>query len=128
MTITVTFDSMEEFIRHLRPMEGFEDDRPDPVAKAGERIEQLKAETAQEAASVPEGFEPAEDPPFEKQAPAITEDFRVEVRKALAKLNKQTGENTAKTLIGQVGYKKLSDVPLEKLPELMAKVEEAANG
>lgn len=127
MKITVTFDSMEEFIRHLRPMEGFEDDRPDPVAKAGERIEQLKAEAAQEAATVPEGFEPAEDPPFEEQAPAITEDFRVEVRKAMGDLNKKTGKNTAKKLIAEIGYTRLTDVPLEKLPELMDKVKEAAD-
>lgn len=121
MKITVTFDSMEEFIRHLRPMEGFEDDRPDPVAKAEERIKQLKAEAIQE------GFESAEDAPFEETAPAITEDFRVEVRKALAKLNKQTGKNSAKELITGIGYTKLTDVPLEKLPELMEKVKEAAD-
>ena len=120
MTITVTFDSMDEFIRHLRPMEGFEEPQPKPapepelvydphpdlIAAAEEHIQQLQEEATAE----------------------LTEDYRVEVRKALAKLNKQTGENTAKVLIGQVGYKKLSDVPLEKLPELMAKVEEAANG
>lgn len=121
MKITVTFDSMEEFVRHLRPIEGFEDDRPDPMAKAEERIEQLKAEAIQE------GFESAEDAPFEEKAPAVTEDFRVEVRKALAKLNKQTGKNTAKELITGIGYTKLTNVPLEKLPELMEKVKEAAD-
>ena len=127
MKITVTFDSMEEFVRHLRPMEGFEDDRPDPVAKAEERIEQLKAEAVREAMNPPEGFEPVEDPPFEEKAPAVTEDFRVEVRKALARLNKQTGKNTAKELITGIGYTKLTDVPLERLPELMEKVKEAAD-
>lgn len=121
MKITVTFDSMEEFIRHLRPMEGFEDDRPDPVAKAEERIEQLKAEAIQE------GFESADDAPFEETAPAITEDFRVEVRKAMGDLNKKTGKNTAKKLIAEIGYTRLTDVPLEKLPELMDKVKEAAD-
>ena len=127
MKITVTFDSMEEFVRHLRPMEGFEDDRPDPVAKAEERIEQLKAEAVQEAMNAPEDFEPVADPPFETEEKAVTEDFRVEVRKALAKLNKQTGKNTAKKLISSLGFARLTDVPLEKLPELMEKVKEAAD-
>ena len=55
-------------------------------------------------------------------APAVTEDFRVEVRKALAQLNKATGGNVAKELIKEFGCSKLTEVKLEDLPALMEKV------
>ena len=55
-------------------------------------------------------------------APAVTEDFRVEVRKALAQLNKSTGGNVAKELIKEFGCSKLTEVKLEDLPALMEKV------
>lgn len=125
MKITVTFDSLDEFARYMRPMEGFE---PEP-RNVFEEAKQKAAEIAQDA---PEGFEPADNPPFEEKpaeeaAPAVTEDYRVDVRKFLAKLNKQTGKNTAKELIQQFGATKLTDVKLEDLPALMAKAEEAFN-
>lgn len=117
MQITVTFDSLEEFTRYLRPMEGFEDDRPEQPQQPAEAPEPEQAEDPA----------PAEEKPEKTAAPAVTEDLRVDARKALAKLNKQTGKNTAKELIKEIGYTKLSDVPLEKLPELMEKVKEAAD-
>lgn len=125
MKITVTFDSLDEFAQYMRPMEGFE---PEP-RNVFEEAKQNAAEIAQDA---PEGFEPVENVPFEEKpaeeaAPAVTEDYRVEVRKFLAKLNKQTGKNTAKELIQQFGATKLTDVKLEDLPALMAKAEEAFN-
>ena len=70
---------------------------------------------------------PFEEKPAEEAAPAVTEDYRVDVRKFLAKLNKQTGKNTAKELIQKFGATKLTDVKLEDLPALMAKAEEAFN-
>lgn len=60
-----------------------------------------------------------------KPAPAVTEDFRVEVRKTLARLNKKTGTNTASALIRSLGVNRLTDVPLEKLPALMEQAKEA---
>lgn len=125
MKITVTFDSLDEFARYIKPMEGFE---PEP-RNVFEEAKQKAAEIAQDA---PEGFEPVENTPFEEKpaeeaAPAVTEDYRVDVRKFLAKLNKQTGKNTAKELIQQFGATKLTDVKLEDLPALMAKAEEAFN-
>ena len=110
MQITVTFNSLEEFMQCMRPMEGF-------AEETQERIEEPRQEVQ---ATAPEP-EPA------PEAPAVTEDFRVEVRKAMAKLNKQTGQNTAKDLITAIGFTKLSEVPLELLPELMERVKEAAN-
>lgn len=125
MKITVTFDSLEEFTRYVQPGEGFE---PEPRNV----FEEAKQKTAEIAQDAPEGFEPVKDTPYEekpeeKAAPAVTEDYRVEVRKFLAKLNKQTGKNTAKELIQQFAATKLTDVKLEDLPALMAKAEEAFN-
>lgn len=126
MKITVTFDSLDELYAHMNLNKGFEP-IPDTLAQA-----EQPAQEAQEPQSVPEGFQPADNPPFEEKpaeeaAPAVTEDYRVDVRKFLAKLNKQTGKNTAKELIQQFGATKLTDVKLEDLPALMAKAEEAFN-
>lgn len=119
MKITVTFDSLEEMYAHMRLNEGFE---PIPVTLAAAE------QPAQEPQGVPEGFQPEDNPPFdEKPAEAVTEDFRVEVRKILAKLNKATTKSTAGDLIESMGVstRKLSDVPLEDLPALMKKAKEA---
>jgi len=115
MKITITFDSLEEMYAHMRLNEGFE---PIPVTLAA----------AEQPQGAPEGFQPEENPPFdEKPAEAVTEDFRVEVRKILAKLNKATTKSTAGDLIESMGVstRKLSDVPLEDLPALMKKAKEA---
>ena len=66
-------------------------------------------------------------PAQEVVAPEISEDFRVEVRKTLAKLNKKVGKNTASDLIKEFGVKKLTEVKLEDLPALMDKAKEALN-
>ena len=128
MKITVTFDSLEEMYAHMRLNDGFE---PIPVTLA--KAEQ-PAQAAQEPPAAPEGFTPADSTPWdekpqEKPAQAVTEDFRVEVRKALAALNKKTGQNTAKAMIKEMGVEtgKLSDVALEDLPALMQKAKEAYN-
>ena len=139
MKITVTFDSLEEFAAHMRPQEGFE---PEPVQEKRNVFEEAKQKVAS-IMEVDTGTgtlvgEPAElkaskaedAAPFEEKTeeqPAVTEDYRIEVRKLLAKLNKKTGQNTAKKLIQQFGAGKLADVKLEDLPALMAKAEEAYN-
>ena len=136
MKITVTFDSLDEMYAHMRLNAGFE---PIPATlnsfeAAAEKTQALAAEDAQELQEAPEGFQPAENTPFDEQpqetpAGAITEDFRVEVRKMLAKLNKSTGRNTAGKLIKEIGVSsgKLTDVPLETLPTVMEKAKEAYN-
>ena len=134
MKITVTFDSLEEFTRCMRPMEGFEDDRP-TVAKAQDLIRQLQQEAEAEISQVDAGTSaivgatPEEQKQIEAEeaAPAVTEDYRIEVRKFLAKLNKQTGKNTAKELIAQFGAGSLKEVALADLPALMEKAKEAAD-
>ena len=139
MKITVTFDSLEEFAAHMRPQEGFE---PEPVQKKRNVFEEAKQKVAS-IMEVDTGTgtlvgEPAElkarkaedAAPFEEKTeeqPVVTEEYRMEVRKFLAKLNKQTGKNTAKELIAQFGASKLTDVKLEDLPALMEKAKEAAD-
>lgn len=119
MKITVQFDSLAEFQEHMiqqgpqvrihinPPAEK----QPDP-APVEEEPEKLPAE--------PE--EAPEEPKTE-----LTEDFRMEVRKTLAALNKLQAGNPAKQLIAETGFKRLTDVPLEMLPGLMQKAEEAMN-
>ena len=57
----------------------------------------------------------------------MTEDFRVEVRKTLAQLNKKVGKNIASELIKGFGVDKLTEVALADLPALMSKAKEALN-
>lgn len=116
MKITVTFDSLEEFQQHFgttcAPAEPVKVWEPDTAPQ--------KALIEETAALVTEAPDPVETPPA-----AVTEDFRVEVRKVLAELNKKQAGNPAKKLIAETGYKRLTDVPLELLPGLMEKAKEA---
>ena len=112
MKITVQFDSLEEFQEHMIQHAGIGPQvqiEPDP-APVEEEPEKLPAE-----------------PIGAPEEAKITEDFRVEVRKTLAALNKLQAGNPAKALIAETGYKRLTDVPLELLPGLMQKAEEAMN-
>ena len=112
MKITVQFDSLEEFREHMIQQAGIGPQiqiEPDP-APVEEEPEKLPAEPE-------EALEGAK----------ITEDFRVGVRKTLAALNKLQAGNPAKQLIAETGFKRLTDVPLEMLPGLMQKAEEAMN-
>lgn len=126
MKITVEFESLEEFQKYLQ---GATPAQEEPKA---ETVEEVPAE----AAGTP--ITPAKDAPvavpweepqnaIEAKAPEVTEDFRVEVRRTLAALNKVQTGNPAKALIAEIGYKRLTDVPLELLPGLMEKAKEAMN-
>ena len=97
MKITITFDSLEEFKKHI--------------------IGVPEAAPAQKAPEAPQSDE----------APEVSEDFRVEVRKTLAKLNKKVGKNMASDLIKEFGVEKLTEVALSDLPALMDKAKEALN-
>lgn len=117
MKITVQFDSLEEFQEHMNQ-------------QASIRIEPLPVEKQPDPTPVEEEQEklPAEPEKAPEEAKTeITEDFRVEVRKTLAALNKLQAGNPAKQLIAETGFKRLTDVPLELLPGLMQKAEEAMN-
>ena len=71
----------------------------------------------------------AKDP---EPVPEVDESYRLEVRRALSKLNaiaKQNGGGKpAQELVKKLGFDKLSDVTLEKLPELMKMAKEALDG
>lgn len=116
MKITVTFDSLDEF-------EAFKGTAVVAPQRAQKPVEEPEAPKAKKSA-------PKEEMPWKEAsteaaapaAPAVTEDFRVEVRKALAQLNKATGGNVAKELIKELGCSKLTEVKLEDLPALMEKV------
>jgi hypothetical protein len=133
MKITVTFDSLDEFLKTLRPQEGFQDDpatveTPSSFERAQAEVRKL-AEEATEAAEPAPTEETKKDPPkaekpAEKPAEA-PEDLRVNTRKTLAQLNKHTGQNTAAEIIKAAGYQRLSEVPDEKLPEILQKAKEA---
>lgn len=127
MKITVEFSSMEEFLESMKlnPMAGAIVSGPVPDAQKN-----LVEKTAEIAPAEPLPSDPVEAAPFEETkqaAPEISEDYRVEVRKTLAALNKLQTGNPAKALIAETGYKRLTDVPLEALPGLMEKAKEAMN-
>ena len=119
MKITVTFDSLDEF----EAFKGTAAAAPQSVQKPAEEPEAPKAKKSVPKEEMPwkEASTEAETPK-KAAAPAVTEDFRVEVRKALAQLNKATGGNVAKELIKEFGCSKLTEVKLEDLPALMEKV------
>lgn len=124
MKITVTFDSLDEF----EAFKGTAAAAPQSVQKPAEEAEEPKAKKSAPKEEMPWKEAPAEaEAPKKAAAPAVTEDFRVEVRKALAQLNKKTGGNAAKELIKEFGVSKLTEVKLEDLPALMEKAQAALN-
>lgn len=134
MKITVVYDSMEEFLRHTMvdgslksTITHYSDEAMQAAREKELDIQKLANETAKlpEAQEEPKmAAEEAEEP---ASAPEIDESLRVEVRKMLATLNKMQTGNPAKQLIAATGYKRLTDVPLELLPDLMKQAEEALN-
>lgn len=119
MKITVTFDSLDEFEAFkgaaVAAPQSAQKPAEEPKAKKSAPKEEMPWKEASAEAETPKkAAAPA--------APAVTEDFRVEVRKALAQLNKSTGGNVAKELIKEFGCSKLTEVKLEDLPALMEKV------
>ena len=124
MKITVTFDSLDEF----EAFKGTTAAAPQSVQEPAEEPEAPKAKKSAPKEEMPwkEASTEAEAPK-KAAAPAVTEDFRVEVRKTLAQLNKKTGGNEAKELIKGFGCSKLTEVKLEDLPALMEKAQAALN-
>ena len=153
MKLTLEFNSMEEFYDELaKIVSGLHlnaESAPKAVpfeqavdhaalnASAKKTTEIInKAEAKEEAEEVAEKVLPKEkrdvlvkDP---APAPEVDESYRLEVRRALSKLNaiaKQNGGGKpAQELVKKLGFDKLSDVTLEKLPELMQMAKEALDG
>lgn len=124
MKITVTFDSLDEF----EAFKGTTAAAPQSVQEPAEEPEAPKAKKSAPKEEMPWKETSTEaEAPKKAAAPAVTEDFRVEVRKTLAQLNKKTGGNEAKELIKEFGCSKLTEVKLEDLPALMEKAQAALN-
>ena len=115
MKITVTFDSLDEF-------EAFKGTAAAAPQRAQKPVEEQEAKSAPKEEMPWKEASTEAEVPKKAAAPAVTEDFRVEVRKTLAQLNKKTGGNVAKELIKEFGCSKLTEVKLEDLPALMEKV------
>lgn len=139
MKITVTFDTLEEFQTYMgiqspskpaqEAAQGAQEAPKGAGAKKDTKKDTKKAAKAQEAAQAPAEDDLMEDTPAPgtPTAPEVTEDFRVEVRKTLAQLNKKVGKNIASELIKGFGVDKLTEVALADLPALMSKAKEALN-
>ncbi len=142
MKIKVEFESLDEFKQYM----GIES--PIQLAQASKETEgaPAPAETVQAPQEAPEtpapkkntkkaapakaepAPEPADDAAPDESAPAVTEDFRITVRKQLAALNKKCGYNRAAELINeQTGKGKLTEVALADLPKLMEAAKEETN-
>lgn len=139
MKITVVFDSLEEFQKHMTTgrekveitAQGLTA-TPAPILEPEEPREDAAHVSGMCPITTQEPEKPAEKPQEPEKAPDMpfTEDKKVtveEVRKTLAALNKSKSGNPAKTLIAELGFKRLTDVPLDKLPGLMEKAKEALN-
>ena len=146
MKITVEFANLDEFKQYM----GIES--PSLLAQASKETEgapaPAPAEAVQEPQEAPEAPTPKKNTKkTDKPAPAaaepvpepaeaaaddapaaVTEDFRIAVRKQLAALNKKCGYNHAAELIKEMtGKDKLTEVELADLPKLMEKAKEEAN-
>lgn len=134
MKITVEFENLEEFQKYVRQERSmtitkdgitFSDgsiSRTSPVLNPS-MIDKAVEVAAEEVKAEQEAPDP--EPEEAKAEPELDENFRLKVRKALASLNKMKTGNPAKKLIEATGYKRLTEVPLELLPDLLEKAEEA---
>lgn len=105
------------------PQEAPEPPAPKKNTKKAEKAAPAAAEPAPEPAEAA-----AEDAPAEDAPAAVTEDFRIAVRKQLAALNKKCGYNKAAELIKELtGKDKLTEVDLADLPKLMDAAKEETN-
>lgn len=133
MTINFTFNDLDEMeAAILRMAENIEANKifktgvPEaPAEEIPAKAEEIPAKAEKKPGSnVPEQptVPPMPEPP--KKEPKVD---RVELRKILSVLNKTTGENTARKLINEMGFKALTNVPDDRLAELKAKAEEVIN-
>lgn len=153
MKITVEFANLDEFKQYMgiespsllaqasketegapapAPAEAVQESQEAPEAPAPKKNTKKTEKAAPaEAEPAPEPADdaaPAEDAAAEEAPAAVTEDFRITVRKQLAALNKKCGYNRAAELINeQTGKGKLTEVALADLPKLMEAAKEETN-
>lgn len=148
MKITVEFANLDEFKQYMgiespsllaqasketegapapAPAEAVQEPQEAPEAPAPKKNTKKTEKAAPAEAEPADDAAPAEDAAAE-EAPAVTEDFRITVRKQLAALNKKCGYNRAAELINeQTGKGKLTEVALADLPKLMEAAKEETN-
>lgn len=126
MKITVTFNSLEELKDYLRIESPSLGSVPRANQKAPAEVEKPTT-TAEDHQSTTQDQDLPWNTAPEQETPKVTEDYRVEVRRVLARLNKQVGKNVAKDLIGAFGVNKLTEVALADLPALMDRAKEVLN-
>lgn len=144
MKIVVTFDSWEELESFRSPKEVIYTpvvDMPTPIAdvlrpvvKATEDIKEKLTETLNAdtvAAVKPRHITPPVAPEPEPVPEPVPEPdyelLRLDVRSILAELNKTHPGKPAQKMIASMGFKGLSEVPGERLQELMDRAKEAMN-
>lgn len=151
MKITVEFANLDEFKQYMgiespsqlaqapkeaadapapAPAEAVQEPQETPEAPAPKKNTKKADKPAPaEAEPAPEPAEAAaEEAPAEDAPAAVTEDFRIAVRKQLAALNKKRGYNRAAELINELtGKDKLTEVDLADLPKLMDAAKEETN-
>ncbi len=120
MKITVTFDALDEFNAFMGKQLNLAEPAPAPVPAGnwypgGSPVDERVLSTVQPP-EPPAEEKAAPEKPAEPEKPAVD---HVAARKAMAALNKAAGENIARKLVSAFGYSRLTDVPAEKLPELM---------
>lgn len=127
MKITITFDSLEEFKKHVIGVQEAAPAQKVPEAPQSDEEPKPKKNPKKTEKPQEEDAGQPDEAPEKEEAPEVSEDFRVEVRKTLAKLNKKVGKNMASDLIKEFGVEKLTEVALSDLPALMDKAKEALN-
>lgn len=83
-------------------------------------LKKVSEEKAQEAETIPAD----ETAPAEEAAPdteSLTYTLE-EVRKAFGDLSKAKGKDTAKDILSEMGYTKVTEIPTDKYPEAMEKI------
>lgn len=130
MKITVAFDTLDEFQAYINYAGAKSTVPTKDNPKLTELYPQMPSEPAHKPveAQKPEGS--SVTPKLEmrqEQPPAVSEDYRIEVRRQLAALNRKVGHNQAAVLIKDLtGKTKLTEVPLADLPALMEAAKAAA--
>ena len=146
MKITVEFANLDELKQYMgiespslltqAPKEAADAPAPAPAEAVQEPQEAPEAPAPKKNTKKTDKPAPAADEPAPEPAEAaaggaptaVTEDFRIAVRKQLAALNKKCGYNRAAELIKEMtGKDKLTEVELADLPKLMDKAKEETN-
>lgn len=134
MKIVVTFDSWEELESFRSPKEVIYTnvDVPTPSADVlqpvKEAVDNIKASLTETLnADITAAIAPEPKPEPKPEPEPDYELLRVEVRSVLAELNKTHAGKPAQKLIADMGFKGLSDVPGNRLQDLMDLAKEALN-